>query len=208
VREQIADLATRQHGVIAARQLVELGVGRSTIRSWVRSGHLHPLHRGVFAVGHRRLSDEALWLAAVLACPPGSALDRQRLAALREAAPSRRGAAVVRELLAEPAVPLEETRSRLEELILEICRDHPLPLPAVNVPLLGWEVDFLWERERFVVEADGGDHMTPAQRDRDNERDAALGRAGYLVRRYGWRPVVERDALAREVASILTERSG
>jgi very-short-patch-repair endonuclease len=76
------------------------------------------------------------------------------------------------------------------------------------VPLLGYEVDFLWERQRFVVEADGGDHLTSAQRDRDNERDARLGRAGYLVRRYGWRPVGERHALAAEVAAILIERGG
>lgn len=53
-------------------------------------------------------------------------------------------------------------------------RSH-LPLPAVNVPLLGYEVDFLWPAARFVVEADGADHLDPAQRDRDNARGITLG---------------------------------
>ena len=135
-------------------------------------------------------------------------LDRERLRALLTASPSRKGAGLIRQLLAETALPLEETRSRLEELILELCRDEGLPLPAVNVPLLGWEVDFLWERERFVVEADGGDHLSRRQRDRDNERDAVLGRAGFLVRRYGWVPVRGRRAVATEIAAILAERGG
>ena len=135
-------------------------------------------------------------------------LDRERLRALLAVSPSRKGAGMIRRLLAETALPLEETRSRLEELILELCRDEGLPLPAVNVPLLGWEVDFLWERERLVVEADGGDHLSRRQRDRDNERDAALGRAGFLVRRYGWEPVHEWRAVATEIAAILAERGG
>jgi very-short-patch-repair endonuclease len=134
-------------------------------------------------------------------------LDRGRLAALREAAPSRKGAGVIGELLADAPLPLAETRSLLEEVILETCRDHDLPLPAVNVPLLGFEVDFLWERERFVVEADGGDHLVPGRRDRDNDRDAALGRAGYLVRRYGFAAARARAAVAAEVRAVIAERS-
>ncbi len=76
----------------------------------------------------------------------------------------------------------------------------------MNVPPLGYEVDFLWERQRFVIEADGGDHLHPSQRDRDNERDAALGRAGYLVRRYSSRAMRREVAVAEEVRSTLAER--
>lgn len=85
-------------------------------------------------------------------------LDRHRLADLSSASPSRKGAATIRQLLAERPLPLAEVRSWLEELLLEICVENGLPLPAVNVPLLGYEVDFLWEPERFVIEADGRDH--------------------------------------------------
>ncbi len=134
-------------------------------------------------------------------------LERFRLQAMLAASPSRRGAGTIRQLLGDRPLPLAETRSRLEELLLEICRDHGLPLPAVNVPLLGYEVDFLWARERFVVEADGGTHLTPSQRRRDNERDLTLGRAGYLVRRYDWQALGDREAVAAEVIDVLRERS-
>lgn len=133
-------------------------------------------------------------------------LDRVRLATLLNAAPNRRGAGHIRELLAERSLPLSETRSWLEELVLITCREHGLPLPAVNVPLLGYEVDFLWESAQLVVEADGGSHLTPAQRDHDNARDAALGRAGYLVRRYSHRAASDRREIATEISAILAER--
>ena len=133
-------------------------------------------------------------------------LRRPRLIQLLEASPSRRGSATIRELLAARTLPLAATRSRLEDLLVTICADHELPFPAVNVPLLGYEVDFLWPAARFVVEADGGDHLDPVQRDRDNARDLVLGRAGYLVRRYSWRAMDDRAAVADEVLSILSER--
>jgi len=135
-------------------------------------------------------------------------LDRQRLAELLETSPSRKGSGVIRTLLADRIVPLAEVRSWLEELLLTICGDHSLPFPAVNVPLLDYQVDFLWERERFVVEADGGDHMERDQRDRDNQRDFTLQRAGFLVRRYSSRDMRREAHVAREVLAILRERAG
>ena len=104
------------------------------------------------------------------------------------------------------SLPLAEARSKLEEIVLITCRDHGLPLPAVNVPLLGYEVDFLWPDAMFVVEADGGDHLNRAQRDKDNARDADLVRAGYLVRRYTWTALADHAGVAREVVEILAER--
>src|SRR5215212_10751833 len=47
-----AEIARRQHGVVARRQLLGTGVTGSAIDRLVRSGWLHPLHRGVYAVGH------------------------------------------------------------------------------------------------------------------------------------------------------------
>lgn len=291
---KLATIAGRQHRVVSHRQLIWIGVGSTTIRRWVIAGHLHQLHRGVYAIGHPLIEQEGEWMAAVLACRKGAvlshasaaqlwrlidrlerfalhvsmpsraggspdgivvhrprlleprdttrrlwipttsatrtvwdlasaltplqtrwayeqaekrdALDRSRLTLLLESAPSRRGAATIRQLLSERPLPLSETRSWLEELLLITCRDHALPLPAVNVPLLGYEVDFLWQDERFVVEADGSDHRKPRQRDKDNARDIALGRAGYLVRRYSWRAMNDETAVAREVREILEER--
>lgn len=47
--------------------------------------------------------------------------------------------------------------------------------------------DFVWEPARFVVEADGGQHMKRTQRDKNNARDIAFQRAGYILRRYSSR---------------------
>ena len=76
------------------------------------------------------------------------------------------------------------------------------------MPLLGYEVDFLWPDARFVVEADGSDHLDPRRRDRDNDRDIALGRAGYLVRRYSYLAMTRAEEVAGEVRGILEERLG
>ena len=46
----------------------------SAISKRVRSGRLHRLHQGVYAVGHEGLSEEARWMAAVLACGSGAVL--------------------------------------------------------------------------------------------------------------------------------------
>ena len=48
----------------------------------------------------------------------------------------------------------------------------------------------------------------PEQRDRDNEEDANLGRAGYLVRRYSYRAMGRERAVSEEVREILGERLG
>ena len=48
----------------------------------VRSGRLHQLHRGVYAVGHVDLSLEGRFLAAVKACGPGAVLSHYSAAAL------------------------------------------------------------------------------------------------------------------------------
>lgn len=49
-------------------QLVEVGLTKSAIAKRAKRGRLHRLHRGVYAVGHDAPSEEARWMAAVLAC--------------------------------------------------------------------------------------------------------------------------------------------
>jgi predicted transcriptional regulator of viral defense system len=78
----VAELASRQFGVVARRQLVALGLSRSAIDRRVAAGRLHPLHRGVFALGHRAIERRSHWLAAVLACGPEAVLSHRTAAAL------------------------------------------------------------------------------------------------------------------------------
>jgi very-short-patch-repair endonuclease len=74
VDEVIAAWAERQHGVVTRAQLLAEGVGRRAIDRRIASGLLRPVHRSVFAVGHRALRREGWWLAAVLAAGPDAAL--------------------------------------------------------------------------------------------------------------------------------------
>jgi hypothetical protein len=67
----IAAIAARQHGVIARIQLMRLGLGRKAIDHRVKLGRLHVIHRGVYAVGHARLTIHGRWMAAVLASGEG-----------------------------------------------------------------------------------------------------------------------------------------
>jgi hypothetical protein len=72
VEEIVAEIASRQHGVAARRQLLASGVSRDQIADRLRRGALIQEYRGVYRVGHRAPSVEAAYMAAVLACGPGS----------------------------------------------------------------------------------------------------------------------------------------
>lgn len=76
------DLAGRQHGIMARRQLLALGFSAIAIEHRVAKGRLHPVRRGVYAVGWPELTRERRWVAAVLACGDGAALSHRSAAAL------------------------------------------------------------------------------------------------------------------------------
>ena len=82
VDRAIAELARRQHGVVARRQLVWLGYSRHEIDRRIASGMFHHVHLGVYAVGHRRLTREGRWFAAVLAAGDEAVLSHESAAAL------------------------------------------------------------------------------------------------------------------------------
>jgi very-short-patch-repair endonuclease len=73
VREA-AQIAGRQHGVIAMAQLLGAGFSAAGVNRWVQKGLLHREFRGVYRFGHRAPSWEARYMAAVLACGPGAVL--------------------------------------------------------------------------------------------------------------------------------------
>ena len=78
----IAEIAARQQGIITYVQLIAAGLTSSGIERRVRAGRLHRLYRGVYAVGHRGLSIEGEWMAAVLACGDGAVLSHRSAAQL------------------------------------------------------------------------------------------------------------------------------
>ena len=79
---ELAARASRQHGVVSRTQLAAIGLSADAIDRRITGGLLHPLHRGVYAVGHRPRTREAWWMAAVLAAGPGAVLGGRSAAAL------------------------------------------------------------------------------------------------------------------------------
>jgi very-short-patch-repair endonuclease len=290
----VAELAERQHGVVSTAQLHAAGVGQGAVEWRVRHGRLHQIHRGVYAVGHSRLTRRGRMWAAVLACGgvDAAALSHRTAAAawdlsplpsgrldvttLRRGAPTaklrvhethtldpldevvrqpdglpvtsvartlvdlagvlaaqqlertchraeilrcldaarverllattrRRGARNLRAALATltRAQP-DITRSELEERFLALVAAAALPRPVVNAQVAGHEVDFLWRRQRLVVETDGAaTHLTPIAFEEDRRRDAALQVAGFRVVRFTWRQIIDDGRRVVDVVCAL-----
>jgi len=130
---------------------------------------------------------------------------------LDHAAAGRRGAALLRAVLADlvDATPTM-TRSELEERFLALCRRAGLPAPEVNAWIVlgdgdGVEADFLWRRQRLIVETDGRDvHLTRAAFESDRIRDGRLLVAGWRVLRVTDRRLVrEPDGVGRTIRELL-----
>jgi very-short-patch-repair endonuclease len=77
----VARLAAQHWGVLSADELRRCGLSNKVVEHRVRSGHLHPLYRGVYAVGHTNVPLEGRFLAAVKACGPTAHLSHFSAAA-------------------------------------------------------------------------------------------------------------------------------
>jgi very-short-patch-repair endonuclease len=87
----IANIAARQHGVVSTAQLRAAGIGRNATSLRVRAGRLHRLHRGVYAVGHTRLTFEARCVAAALALGERAVVSHRSAAAVWGMLPAHQG---------------------------------------------------------------------------------------------------------------------
>ena len=117
---QIAALAERQHGLVTRGQLVGAGITQPAIRHRLARGRLFPVHRGVYALGHRILTTDGIRIAATLAAGNGAVLSHRSAAALWEVRPSG---------ILE--VTLDRSRRPLRGIRL-----HQLGLPADEVTAL------------------------------------------------------------------------
>jgi hypothetical protein len=290
---EIAALAGRQGGIVSRQQLLAIGISPAAIHRRVRSGRLHPVFAGVYAVGHRVVGLSGRQWAAVLACGVGAALShwsaavawrmRQATEALMHvtvgrstrrrrgiqihcrslepdeitsldglpittparttidlAATGLRGrkleaaldAAVEHELdfsdlhrlldrhRGRPGVPavsalLErytpgtvDTRSALEDIVLDLCDAHGIPRPLSNVIVGGHRRDFFWPGVPLVVEADSFRwHHTPGRLTADRRRDVELTLAGIPFLRFSYEQIVgEPRYVAGATLAALTPR--
>jgi very-short-patch-repair endonuclease len=81
-RNEVWALVARQHGVVARRQLLDLGVTPKMIERRLASGRLHALWRGVYAVGRPAVTRRGWWMAATLACGHDALLSHMSAAEL------------------------------------------------------------------------------------------------------------------------------
>jgi hypothetical protein len=251
----------------------------------------------VFAVGHRRLTSEGRWMAAVLSAGPGAALSHRAAGAhhglrawtgrpsvtvpgrpagraaieihrsvlpldeitvvegipittvprtifdcaasageqglrrmIREAEvqglsdplslpdlldrhPGRRGAAIVRSVLADLEAGAGVPEGELEEHFARFIAEQRLPAPLHNLGIdLGDRtviVDCAWPDRMLIVELDGhAVHSRRVQIDADKERDRDLMAIGWQVTRVTWRHLhAGRAKLARDLRQLLTTKT-
>ena len=264
----VARIAARQHGVIHIGQLLSAGLSRAGVARRVAAGRLHPVHRGVYAVGHNGLAARGRWKAATLALGPTAVLSHRSAAELwgmlKERGglphvtipgsgdrPRRRGLAAHRsstltrtETTLRDGIPVttpsrtladllrtespalvrkarreaeflrlplgdgdrgDGTASGLEHAFLRLCRRHRLPEPEVNVTLGPYTVDFLWRRQRLVVELDGYRAHSGWQAFQDDHvRDTRLAERRYYVQRFSdWQIDSEPDAVIRTLRGLI-----
>lgn len=299
----MAELASRQHGVVSRSQLLAAGLSPRQVARRMQSGRLHRVHAGVYRVGHVADSEWVRERAALLACGSGAVLshrsaaklwelgfddrkivevtiagewarahagvavrtttalarrDVRRMHGLAATGPARtlldlglvvpaerleqavaeayarrlvseselraqlnhrfghRGTRSLRLLLERDAGPAL-TLSEAERKLLALIRSAGLPEPETNVRVGPYMVDFLWRRQRVIVEVDGyAFHFARRQFERDRDRTNDLQVQGYLVLRFTWRQLVNarstvvtrlRRALLEDAASTRT-RSG
>jgi very-short-patch-repair endonuclease len=71
------ELTRRQHGVVTRGQLLRLGMPATTIRARLKTGRLHRLWPGVYAVGRPEVGRLGHLMAATLACGPDARLSHR-----------------------------------------------------------------------------------------------------------------------------------
>jgi very-short-patch-repair endonuclease len=88
---RLAQVARRQHGVVALRQLEACGYTRFAVARAVAAGEFRRIHRGVFFIGHGSLSFKGCCMAAALACGPDALISHHAAAALHDLRPVPQG---------------------------------------------------------------------------------------------------------------------
>jgi very-short-patch-repair endonuclease len=131
----VAAHAERQSGVVSTAQLHAAGLGRGAIQWRVQRGRLHPYHRGVYAVGHRRLTFRGRLWAAILACggPEVAVISHRSAAAVWDLLPAPAGKIDVMTLgRSESTKALRVHRSRTILPLNDVVLQHPDGLPLTT----------------------------------------------------------------------------
>jgi very-short-patch-repair endonuclease len=71
-----------QYGVVTREQLLEFGLSRRAVQHRLATGRLHPIGRGIYAVGRPDLPRNGRLMAAVLSCGPDAVVSHESAAAV------------------------------------------------------------------------------------------------------------------------------
>ena len=83
LEQALAELARKQHGVVALDQLRDLGLTAQAVHKRTGAGRVHRIHHTVYSlVPKELLKREGLYMAAVLACGSGAVLSHRSAARL------------------------------------------------------------------------------------------------------------------------------
>ena len=197
-------LVERQHGVVARSQLLELGLTAQSIKQRTANGRLHPLWRGVYAVGRPRVGRKGRFTAALLACGDGAMLARRSAAELWGLLSSRAS-------LIDVFVPRHLTRRRpgirATPRVVDryhVTRHRGIPVTSPARTLLDLATTTTPERlERAIDEADRLDLIDPERLRGELEGFAGLRGAPALraaLDRHTY--VLTRSALERRLLPI------
>jgi Protein of unknown function (DUF559) len=161
--KQAWDLAGRQHGVVARRQLLALGFSAREIEHRVARKRLHPVMRGVYAVGWPEMTEKRRWMAAVLACGQGAALSHRSAAALWKISTERIGTTDV-SVRRRTRLRRDGLRVRARPTLAEvdIVRHEGVPVTRIAMTLIDLAAELGPAGiERAVNEADKRDLIDP-----------------------------------------------
>jgi hypothetical protein len=119
------------------------------------------------------------------------------------------GTAIIREIVADLGLDYAPSASELQDLFTEVLGSHGVTPPDEEIDLGTSErwvgrVDFVWRRQRLIVEVDGGQHRAPLDRRADRARDAALGGEGWtIIRVTRWDLVNEPENVVARIRAVL-----
>jgi very-short-patch-repair endonuclease len=127
-------------------------------------------------------------------------IDARCIDALLARNPTRAGSKKLKAAIAELTGEPQWTQSRGERDMLELVRAAGLPEPSTNVYVAGELVDFVWWRQRLIVEIDHyGTHGSKRSFEDDRLRDTKLQRAGFRVMR------VTYERLGQDPVGVLAD---
>jgi very-short-patch-repair endonuclease len=120
----------------------------------------------------------------------------------------RHGVAALEGALKSLVLGAKPPDSILEPTMAKVFDRHSLSGWIFHPHVIGYELDFAFPQHRVNIEVDGwATHGRHESFERDRERDAELGAAGWLVSRFTWRSVTRRSKwVGDKIAATLATR--